>query len=173
MNTQEMALRLLQRNHEVLAGTMQGVTAEVAHWLPGGSAVPLGALYVHAVTTEDEFFHRVVLGGQRPLFAGEWEGRIGISEPEGKPGTDWGDWARRVRVDLTQAQAYGAAVFAATEGWLAAATPADLDREVAMRTGVGMPLAVFFANVLCNHIANHTGEISTLKGQQGLKGYPF
>jgi hypothetical protein len=26
---------------------------------------------------------------------------------------------------------------------------------------------------MCTHCANHTGEISTLKGLQGLKGYPF
>ena len=39
--------------------------------------------------------------------------------------------------------------------------------------GRKMPLVAFFLGVMCTHCANHAGEISTLKGLQGLKGYPF
>jgi hypothetical protein len=39
--------------------------------------------------------------------------------------------------------------------------------------GRKMSLVTFFLGVMCTHCANHAGETSTLKGLQGLKGYPF
>jgi len=45
--------------------------------------------------------------------------------------------------------------------------------------GKALPLGSLYVHVLtaedfsCTHCANHTSEISTLKGLQGLKGYPF
>jgi hypothetical protein len=44
--------------HDVLAGTMEGVTADQAHWSPPGLANPLGATYAHVLTSEDGVFSR-------------------------------------------------------------------------------------------------------------------
>jgi hypothetical protein len=40
--------------------------------------------------------------------------------------------------------------------------------------GMGiLPLATVFAVVVVGHLNNLTGEISAVKGMNGLKGYPF
>jgi len=43
-------------------------------------------------------------------------------------------------------------------------------------SGFGMgeqPMNVLVAGIIIQHINNHLGEISCLKGMQGTKGYPF
>ena len=88
-----------------------------------------------------------MLKGGVPLWDSSWKGNMGLSEPRPPRGQPWEDWARRVRIDMPKLREYAKAVFAALVG--------------------------FFLGVMCTHCANHTGEISTLKGLQGLKGYPF
>ncbi|HEX6607614.1 MAG TPA: DinB family protein [Chloroflexia bacterium] len=158
--------------HEWLEGTMADVTAEQADWAPPGIANPLGASYAHAVTSEDLIINGM-LGGGTPLFMGEWAGKTGQSLPH--PHQDWTQyaaWARDVRVDLPAARAYAQAVYAATDAYLAGLTPEDLDREVNL-FGMNQRLGMALANFVAGHCHDMMGEISCLKGLQGVRGYPF
>ena len=97
---------------------------------------------------------------------------MGLSKPRPPRGTPWEEWARTVEMDMPKLREYAQAVFAATDAYLDTLTEADMGREIEF--GGNKPaLATFFINVMATHCANHTGEISTLKGLQGLKGYPF
>ena len=63
------------------------------------------------------------------------------------------------------------AVRAETDAYLAGLTPEELDRKVTTFMGelpVGAVLALFIG-----HQAHHLGEVSALKGAQGVKGLPF
>ena len=171
MDAKPLVKALLARNHEVLEGTMAGVENEHAHWAPSGKALPLGALYVHVVTAED-FFIQSLLKGGAPLWDSTWKGNMGLSEPRPPRGQPWEEWARRVRMDISKVREYGKAVYGATDAYVDGLSEADLAKDIEFM-GNKMPLVNFFLGVMCTHCANHAGEISTLKGLQGLKGYPF
>ncbi len=170
--------QMMTAQHGFLEGTMDGVTAEHAHWTGGNKANPIGATYAHVVVSEDSIINGM-LRGQAPLAMSTWAGKTGLSEPMPMPGGDWehayGDWARRVQVDLPALHAYAQAVYAASDGYLATLTPESLDQPIDLAAmGMGtMDLGWVLGQFVVGHIANITGEISALKGVQGQKGYPF
>ena len=160
--------------HDLLEATMADVTAEQAHWAPPGIANPLGASYAHTIMAED-FLLNMRARGEKPLAMGDFAGKAGVSEPPPPPGPGLDEWGRRVKVDLVQARAYAQAVYQQTDDWLATLSPADLDKQIDM-SGFGMgeqPMHVLVAGIVLQHINNHLGEISCLKGLQDAKGYPF
>ena len=151
---------------------MAGVTPDHAHWKPAGKAVPIGASYAHIVIGEDHMINGLLRGGAM-LFASSWAGKAGVNEPPPQGG-EWADWARRVKVDLPALKAYSQAVYQATDSYLASLSDADLERPCDM-SGFGMgqqPTSTLFT-VVVQHVDWHTGEISSVKGLQGLQGYPF
>ena len=172
------AIDLLRRQykgaHDLLEVTMNDVSEEQAHWAPTGIANPLGATYAHTVLAED-FLLNMRAREAKPLSMGEFAGKAGLSEPPPPPGPGFDEWARRVKVDLPQLRAYARAVYKQTDDWLATLSSADLDNPIDM-SGFGMgqqPMATLVAGIVLQHINNHLGEISCLKGMQGAKGYPF
>ena len=96
---------LVKTANNLLEGTMAGVTAEQAHWIPPGVAIPIGAAYAHVVLSQDGAVNGMLKGGV-PLFAAGWAGKTGVNElpPEPDPGKqgfpDWSGWSRKVKVDL-------------------------------------------------------------------------
>jgi hypothetical protein len=149
---------------------MQDVTQEQLDWHPPGKANPLGATYAHALCSEDALVHMVLLGGQ-PLMETEFKGKTGISDPR------WSseyEWAREVKVDLDTAREYANAVYSATDNYFASLEADDLDRTLDLsEMGFGeKKVAWVISSLVSSHAANMTGEISTLKGLQGAKGYP-
>jgi hypothetical protein len=166
-----------QTAHQFMEETMADVTPAMAHWLPPGRANPLGASYAHVLFGEDMIIQGV-LKQTAPLFAGSWADRLGVSEPMPMPsagGEEYYAWTHRVQVDLDALRAYGQAVYAATDEYVAALTPADLDRLLDLSSaGMGeVNLAWVVSNLAVGHIHDLMGEISCLKGLQGARGYPF
>jgi len=184
MATQEnIAVSLLRAQfksaHEALEGTMQGVTPEQAHWTPPGIANPLGATYVHVLTSEDAVFNGM-LKGSAPLMVAAWAGKVGVNEMPPMPGPDeegmppWDAWARRVQVDLAALQSYAQAVYSATDEYLAALSDQDLSRSLDLSSwGMGQQTLGWLLTIMLANVYMHTGEIACLKGLQGAKGYPF
>ena len=168
----------LRDTHGLLEETMADVSPEQTHWLPPGTANPLGATYAHAIITEDMFINGI-LKGTAPMSAlPEWAGQTGISEPMPRPGPEWenyGPWAHRVQVDLAALRQYAQAVYASSDQYLASLTPEDLDRSIDMGQGEleQHTLAWVLSMFVIVHAANICGEISCLKGLQGARGYPF
>jgi hypothetical protein len=163
--------------HEVLGGTMEGITSAQAHWTPPGLANPLGATYVHIVVSEDGVFNGALKGGA-PLFASSWAGKTGVSEmpPMPGPGVEglppWDAWARRVKVDLPALHAYAQAVFAASDEFMASLDDEALNRTLDMGSQ-GQNMLGSFLSIMLSNVNWHTGEIACLKGLQGTRGYPF
>lgn len=163
--------------HQQLGQVIAGVTDEQARWAPPGKGHPVGALYAHILLYED-LIGRFLIRGERPLFAGEWAGRTGLSElpPLPNPQTgvaDWSAWARSARFDLAQLRAYADAVFASSDATLAALGDGDLDRPVDLGwLGLGQPpLRRVVETFVIAHACAHLGEIAGVLGLQGLRGY--
>ena len=163
--------------HDVLEGTMEGVTSAQAHWTPPGVANPLGATYIHVVTSEDGVISGMLKGGA-PLLATAWAGKVGVNElpPMAGPGVEglppWDAWARKAQVDLPAARVYAQVVYAATDAYLASLNDEALNQALDLGP-LGQYTLGSFLSVMLFNVAWHTGEISCLKGLQGLKGYPF
>ena len=83
--------------------------------------------------------------------------------------------AHNVQIDVPALRAYGKAVFANTEASIANLTDDDLNRTIDLTAaGFGnVPLPLFLTIFTGVHTGMHTGEISCLKGLQGMQGYPF
>jgi len=155
---------------ELLEMVIDDVTPEQAKWIPPGVANPLGAIYAHAICVLDAVPN--LLFGKPRLFDTTWAGKTGISEPQ--PFAEL-DWARRLKVDLPQTRQYAKAAYENADSLIASISPEDLENEVDM-TSQGLDvhsLSWFLSALVTSHINNMAGEISTLKGLQGAKGYPF
>ncbi len=175
------ALReILAAGQRVLEATMADVTADVAAWKPPGTALPIGACYAHVVVAADGMVNGLLKGGI-PLFMGAWAGKTGLSavppapDPKASAMFDWSPWARAVTVDIAALKAYAAAVYAASDAFLAGLADEELARPLDLTAvGMGMSTVGFFVTEgLAPHAFVHAGEIACLKGLQGLKGSPF
>ena len=167
----------LKDAHDLLEAVMADVTPEAMIWMPPGRANPVGATYAHVVLSEDRTINGV-LRHERPLYETTWAGRMGLSDLMPSQGPDWQtyvDWTRRVRIDLPAFREYARGVYANTEQYLAGLKPEDLDRRLDLSgTGEGqVTLGSVLSRQVVAHADNIAGEISCLKGLQGLQGYPF
>jgi uncharacterized damage-inducible protein DinB len=157
---------MFEQIHGYLEATMQNVDDVVARYKPGGPPSILGQ-YAHLVTGEDWFIN-VKLANRAPVMMTM---NPGFASPP--PPTGWDEWARTERVDLQALRAYALEVHEATDAYLASADDTILDQPVDL-TEVGMgqvngAAALFLA---FSNVALHTGEISAIKGLNGLAGYP-
>ncbi len=157
--------------HDWLKGTLsEAITKEQVHYQPEGKPTPIGAQFIHVVTTEDFLIN--FAQGADPLMATDYAGKIGVSEmpPQG----DWTEWSKSVEIDIAQTLAYADAVFAATEAFVGVLDDATLESEMDLSAvGFGkMPTHAALGLLLLN-VYSHAGEISVIKGLQGLKGYPM
>lgn len=150
-------------------GTMQGVDAEMAHYQPGGQALPIAGVAGHALAALDMIIIGGI-GGKQPLIMSSHAGNSGLSEPP--PQGDWAEWARTVRVDPDALAGYASAVFAGVDDVLSSVSDADLEGKIDL--GLGEPQSKESAcSIMLLNLYSHTGEISCIKGLQGHKGYPF
>lgn len=161
----------IQQAHGFLETVMEDVTPEQAGWQPPGTANSISATYAHAILGEDAAIH-MLLQGIAPLYATEWAHKSGISEiqPLSTP-----EWARRVQLDLALTRRYAQAVHASVYKYLETLQDADLSRGVDLTSlGLGQSTVGTILNrFVLGHADNLCGEISCLKGLQGLRGYPF
>jgi len=141
---------------------------KAANKLPGSAINSIGAIYAHTVFGEDGMVNGLMRGQKPVYFASGWADKIGLEMPQGSMEPDW-----NVSLDLDLFRAYASEVYKATYDYLDTATDADLEKIVDAGFAPPMPARSFVANILAWHIATHQGEISALKGVQGLDGLVF
>lgn len=169
MNAPQMASYALAFATNTLEDVMSDVTEKEAHWLPPGLTSPIGALYLHTVYGVDAVIQRM-FQDKPPLWNGEgWAAKLGVEVDLDMTA----EWARGLRLDLAGARQYAAAVFKAAEEYVATLGEADMDRFIASGMSESTTLGQLLMSFVVWHIDVHCGEISALKGMQGMKGYPF
>lgn len=171
----EILLIQLKAAHGALEQTMDGVTDEVAQFMPPGTANPIAGTYAHLVFSEDLFMHSLLMK-KASLMETTFQDKTGASETQP---TDWQvaypKWLKEVKLDVKQFREYAKAVFAESEKYVASLSEKDLEKDVDMSAfGMGTRKVYdFIANLISGHVYPIMGEIAVLKGIQGLKGYPF
>ncbi len=97
-----------------------------------------------------------------------WAEEIGI--PLDRPQI----WQRDAwKLNLAGFDAYRREAAQRSEAAFEAIKPEDLDREIEWARGPSRSLSTTMQVIFINHGMGHCGEISTIKGMQGLKGLPF
>jgi hypothetical protein len=157
MNTVELLEYSLGFAFDLLEHLVTDLTQEQADWVPPGTASTIGAIYSHTITYVDFIVQEVCIGQSDAVFAEPPPEEITMQE---------------VQVDLSALHEYAGKVRSTAKDWLSSLTPADLERK--METSVGeLNLGQLLEVYIIWHINVHCGEISALKGCQGLKGYPW
>jgi DinB superfamily len=174
VETGELLREALSDAHRTLERTVAGLDQDALDWSPTGTANPIGATLAHIIVSED-MVTNAILANRAPLLRTTFAGQTGLSEPMPMPGPDWADygaWARRLRVDLPALLAYGQATWAASDAFLSALAPADLDGDLDLSmVGHGhRTLGWAVLHMLVGHCDQISGEIGCLKGLQGRGG---
>jgi hypothetical protein len=177
MDAASLLREQLREAHDLLEAVMADVTPEAAHWVPPGRANPVGATYAHVILSEDRTINGM-LRHRRPLYDSTWSGKAGLSELMPSGGEEWHDyasWTRRVKIDLPAIREYAKAVYANSDEYLSSLSPDDLDTPLDLSgAGIGqVTIGWVLSRLVVGHVDNIAGEISCLKGLQGLQGYPF
>lgn len=160
----------LREQMQVLHATLEAAIGDcpagaVAQKLPGSTINSIGAIYAHTVFGEDGLLNGLTRGQSPVYFAGGWADKVGLEMPQGGMEPDW-----TVSLDLDTFRQYAQAVYQATDEYLATVSDDELDKIVDAGFAPAMPVRSFVANILAWHVATHQGEISALKGVQGLNG---
>ena len=166
MNAIEAIKGEVARSRQTYEGTVSDLTTEMINWIPPGVANHIGSMMLHIAQAEDNVVHTRILGKPNIWESGNWSERLGVSS--GVYQTLEG--SRSIKFDLDKFQEYADQVMAATDACLDAMTSEDLDRLVQARVGE-RTVASFLLGIVLGHRLMHTGEISTIKGLQGARGY--
>jgi hypothetical protein len=160
MNTVELLQYSVGVAFDILGQVTADLTQEQVDWRPPGIANTIGSVYCHTLTYVDYFVREFCIEGKR------------LPESVDAIPDDHVLWLRDVQKDVSELHQFASEVRSTLQGWLSSLTPADLDRRRHTTVGelnVGQMLEIY----IVWHINVHCGEISALKGCQGLKGYPW
>lgn len=156
--------------HRLLEETVGDCSPQTLHASVAAKVGPVADIYAHVVYDEDVVVNRE-LRGQRTLFeAGGWAAKTGLDLPASSSQT--AAWAAAVAaLDLATFGAYAAAVYEATDGYLAGLDAVALAAAVEWDGGA-QPLGSVLAAPVLLHMPVHQGEIAALKGVQELRAVP-
>jgi hypothetical protein len=157
MNTVELLQYSLDNAFDVLGLVTADLTQEQADWKPPGETSSITANYSHIITYVDRVLEEILIPCDDSLF-----------QVERPPDSILQD----VHVELTDLHKRAVEIKKAYQVWFSSITPADLDVEFNTSVGpltVGQTVELY----IVWHINVHCGEISAIKGCQGLKGYPW
>ena len=160
----------LRQQLETLHGIMEAAIGDcpadmVSRKLPDSTVNTIGATYAHTIFSEDGLLNGLIRGDKPVYYTGGWADEIGIDMPQGGMEPDWSP-----SLDMGLFREYARAVYQATDSFVANASDSEFEKIVDAGFAPPMPVQSFVANILAWHVATHQGEISALKGVQGING---
>ena len=169
MDALEFFRRLFAAAHRQLDAAMKDITAEQFNWVPCETANPISATYIHCLNSEDFFVQAVLQSKPRLWEEGGYTEKTGVKKLPGGGG-GWEEF-RHMQVEIGPLLDYQQTVWAGTEAYLQTLTPEDLERKVKFAGGERSVADMLIMSA--SHTLSHAGEISALKGVQGVKGLPY
>jgi len=151
--------------NDMVETAMRDLTDEVVNYHAGGTANTIAQLLAHVVTSQDLLINNRFANGT--ILHEGWADKTGI------PIDRTQIWQHGWQLDLAGFDAYRKEVATSAEAAFAAMEPEDLDRMIPWGRVPDRPVPLITQAVFVNHAMGHCGEISALKGIQGLKGLPI
>ena len=153
--------------NDMVNTAMQDLDDDVVNFEPGGTANTIAQLLAHMVSGQDLLINERI-GGGKSLHESGWSAKTGI--PLDRPQI----WQRETwRLDLAGFDAYRIEVAQRATALFETLQPNELDHEIQWIRGPSRTLAMTMQLIFINHGMGHCGEISAIKGMQGLKGLPI
>lgn len=163
----------IKHARENFTAVVANVTQEMLQVDPGAKAFPLGATWAHAICTEDNIIHNM-LKREPALYETTFKDASGLSMPMPPMDDRWSEtnelWSRSVTVDLPKFLEYQEAVFAATDKYIMNLHDDEFDAELDLGTWGKKRVWYILYEMVAMHMSTSTGEISVLKGLQGVRG---
>jgi hypothetical protein len=169
MEAREFIQYQLARSRMLCDAALHELDEAQANWVPPGTANAIGATFLHQAGVEDALVHRLCLGQPTLWDRDGWAARVGVAQVPGRGG-GWREAAGNLA--LGPVREYRAAVWAASDAYVAGLTDEELRRETRSPFGGQCSIAEILA-IVCAHGPFHAGEIAALKGIQGAQGIPF
>lgn len=147
-----------------------GLTQEEITWRPAYGANSIGLILFHVARSEDSFIQARLKEKPEVWATKKWYEKLNV--PKDAAGAHY--TAEQVNAfpvpKLDGLLAYATAVRTETKKYLDSLTAENFDRKITMPHFGEMPVAVIFS-IIVGHAAQHTGEISYLRGlQRGIDG---
>ncbi len=164
MDAVRYAKKALEQSFGLFNMVADGMTDEQYNMKPEGTANSIAKSHVHAMTSVDFFLSGTLQG--KPM---QWPA---FAQANGLPGNPTEIWAHTSAIPLAPMKEYGANVQKAALEYVGSLSESDLDREIDTPF-FGKQTAAFLIMLAGMHSAGHAGDMSAVKGLQGLKGLPF
>lgn len=165
MNTAAYAKYALEQTFNLMNSVAEGMDDGHYNWQPGGTCNAIAKSHVHALTSIDFFVNMLAKGGGAMIWP-EFATKMGL------PANPMGIWGFEGQVPLAMMKEYAEQVQASALEYVGGLSDADFDRELETQFFGKQPLA-FIIQIIGLHSAGHLGDMSAVKGMQGLKGLPF
>jgi hypothetical protein len=164
MNALDALLSAYASSHDAIRETLGEIPADWLFWQPAPNMNHPGFLLWHLVRDEDAVVQGELLGEQQLWEAGEWD--LTFGPRTGGQGTGFSaDDVSRLKFEISDLQAYAAAVWAATEGALSEVSVARLEAPI-----YGRRMLDHLLEGSVGHNWVHLGEVRAL---MGLRGWRF
>ena len=167
----------LKRLHTMLDGTLNGLTADQLHAVPGGhpKANTIAWGLWHVVRTEDNVVRFVVQNRRPTVWAeGGYADKFGLPPVNQGTGMSTED-AHALRIkDVDLFREYMQKVWASTDDFVAMADAAAFARTVTVKPLGDMPVVRALGQICVSHGMTHFGEMElarTLVGAKPVSGF--
>ena len=177
MTAAEFVHMELKRLHNMLDGTLNGLTADQLHTVPGGHAKANTIAWGlwHVVRTEDNVVRFVVQARRPTVWAeGGYADKLGLPPVAQGTGMSTED-AHALRIkDVDLFGEYMQQVWASTEDFLVTADAAALAKTVTVKPLGDMPVVRALGQICVSHGMTHFGEMElarTLVGASPVSNF--
>ena len=158
------ARRQVDEALELLDRCVEDIDEGQYNWKPSGTCNPISKLHAHVLATTD-FFATSLLQGQAPTWSE-------VASKAGLPPNMMEIWGSDATISLSVMRDYAKTLRESVLAYIDSLSDEDLSRQVETRFR-GTQNVGWVLQLIGSHTANHTDEISAVKGMQGLKGLPF
>jgi hypothetical protein len=172
MTAAEFVHMELKRLHKMLDGTLNGLTADQLHTVPGGhpkvNTIAWGLW--HVVRTEDNVVRFVVQNRRPTVWAeGGYADKLGLPPVNQGTGMSTED-AHALRIkDVGLFREYMQKVWASTDDFVAMADAAAFARTVTVKPLGDMPVVRALGQICVSHGMTHFGEMELARTLVGAK----
>jgi len=158
------ARQALEQTFNLLRPSVDGMDQVQYNFTPPGTANSVAHTHVHVISSLD-FFINGILRGEQPSWTA-------FASEHGLPANPLEVWKHDGQISIAPVMDYQQRMLDGALAYVGTLSEADLDREVDTRF-FGKQTVAFVLQLMGMHVAGHAGDISTVKGFQGLKGLPF
>jgi hypothetical protein len=160
----------LRQMHNTYDDAIKDLTEEQMYWRANDNGQPISFILWHYVRTEDNIIQFVLQRKPTIWLDGGWDQRFGLDRVAQGTGMSLQD-AQSLRFTSKEDWLeYQAAVWKATDDFLAGTDDAFLEQKTMVKPLGEMRVLDAIGNMCLTHGFTHLGEIAHLRGLQGLRG---